>query len=68
MRETPEKNKIDSSTIFTLVTLQLPYMLHTYAAVGGLPVASQPQVPAASLYILAQSGAFLHTLSHLTLI
>ena len=37
------------------VTLQLPYMLQTCAAVGGLPVASQPRVPAASLRILAQS-------------
>ena len=49
------------------MTLQLPCMLHMCASFGGLPVASHPRVPATSLCILAQSWAFLHTLSLTTL-
>ena len=49
------------------MTLQLPCMLHTCANFGSLLVTSQPQVPAASLYIFTQSWAFLHTLSLTTL-
>ena len=49
------------------MTLQLPCMLHTCANFGGLPVVSHPRVPVVSLCILAQSWAFLHTLSLITL-
>ena len=49
------------------MTLQLPCMLHTCANFGGLPVMSHPRVPVVSLCILAQSWAFLHTLSLITL-
>ena len=49
------------------MTLQLLCMLHTCARFGGLPVASHMQVSAASLCIIAQSWAFLHTLLLTTL-
>ena len=49
------------------MTLQLPCMLRTCVSFGSLPVTSQPRVPTASLCILAQSWAFLHTLSLTTL-
>ena len=43
-----------SSSATAGMTLQLPCMLHTCASFGGLPIASHPRVPAASLCILAQ--------------
>ena len=39
------------------MTLQLPYMLHTYANFGGLPVASHP-------WVQPRVSAFLHNLEH----
>ena len=49
------------------MTLQLPCILHMCANFGSLQVASHPRVPVTSLCILAQSWAFLHTLSLTTL-
>ena len=50
-----------------VVTLQLPYMLHTCATFGDLPVASQLRDPITRLFLSAHILSFLHTLSHKTL-
>ena len=49
------------------VTLQLPYMLHTCASFGNLPIVSQSRDPITRLFLRAHSWAFLHTLEHTTL-
>jgi len=51
----------------TVVTLQLPYMLHTCATFGNLLVMSQSQDLVARLFLSAHILSFLHTLSHITL-
>ena len=51
-----------------VVTVHLLCTLHSCVAIGDLPVASYMWVPATSLCILAQSWAFIHTLSLTTLI
>ena len=50
------------------MTTHLLYMLHSCASSGGLASASQPRVLVASLCYFEQIWAFLHTLSHTTLI
>ena len=52
----------------TGMTVQLLCMLHSCASSGGLPVVSHPRDPVVSPCFSAPSWAFLHTLSHTTLI